>query len=190
MAHASTNITPQKWLGSFPQFYPWVAVFAALDIAFTSVILAFGGAEVNAVADRALQAFGLAGLVAVKVISLAVAIACCEMLASRRPQAAKALAVLAVLVNIFPVLVGGSQLARVAWFVDDPRVWEQLVTGMGLPHHHEQWSESIALEEKVIRLRHARIRELARSRADTTSVDAPGSAARLGPGVVATVAVD
>ncbi len=104
MEHDTNAPNPQP-------LYPWILLVGLLDVFLTARILDMGGFEVNAIADRVLQAGGVPGLLVLKLASFLVVVAICEYIASRGDRRAVRLAEAGIALNALPVGVGAAQLA-------------------------------------------------------------------------------
>jgi hypothetical protein len=108
---------PRRCEATFPNHYAWLLLFSSLDIMLTHTILgrfgAFGGRELNSIADWVIINFGLWGAIGLKLASVAVAIGIIEYIAPRRPALGKRLATLVVAISILPV---AWELLLLAWF--------------------------------------------------------------------------
>jgi len=96
----------------YPKTYAAFLLVAAMDVICTWVVLSLGGREVNAVANMFLQRWDVHGLLALKFGVCVMVLVMCEFIGRRRPQAAVRLAMAAIVLNIFPVVVGTSQVVR------------------------------------------------------------------------------
>ena len=94
----------------YPTAYRWAIIAAALDVICTWVILSSGGAELNAIANRVIQLGGLPAMVTFKFAIIALVITICEVIGRRQQLAGRRLAITAVALNSFPVVVGAGQL--------------------------------------------------------------------------------
>ena len=94
----------------YPAAYTWLVLVASLDLMLTWVILHEGGAEVNRLADRIIDLYGLWGLSAFKFGIVAFVICLCELIGRHRPGSGRFLAVAAVLLNCVPVTVASFLL--------------------------------------------------------------------------------
>lgn len=99
----------------FPVEYLALVAVSALDILFTTLILALGGREVNPIADWILTVAGLPGIVLFKFAAVALVVCICEYIARPRPVTARRLARLAVAISAVPVVLALVQLF--AYFV-------------------------------------------------------------------------
>ncbi len=70
-----------------------------------------GAIEVNGVAAAAINAFGFPGLIALKMLTVLIVIAVCEVLAERRRASGLRLAEWAVAISALPVMLTLAQLA-------------------------------------------------------------------------------
>lgn len=128
--HASA---PRRGASAPPRVAPratlrhWLFLAAALDIAVTTVILHLGGTEVNRVAAWALAHLGELGLVLVKVVSLAVVLAACHLIARHSQPLARHILRGAIAVTCVPVVYGLGQLALLIYAERDQRVWDAII---------------------------------------------------------------
>lgn len=95
----------------YPVAYRWAIFAASLDIICTWFILALGGAELNGVARRVIEAGGLPAMVAFKFAIVAAVFIICEFIGRRKHDTGRRLAAAAVALNCFPAVVGASQLS-------------------------------------------------------------------------------
>ncbi|MHC5113995.1 MAG: DUF5658 family protein [Planctomycetota bacterium] len=97
-----------QWLLATPMLYPnayvWFVFVSALDIMLTWAILAAGGAEVNPIAARVINAWGLPGAIAFKFSLTIFVILVCEVSGRYRPRTGRNLAYLAVGISSVPVV--------------------------------------------------------------------------------------
>lgn len=100
----------------FPIAYTWLVLAASLDIIMTYLMLNLGAIEVNIVADHAIRAAGLWGLIALKFTVIAGVLWICEYVGRRRRSAARSLVSAGVALNFLPVVFSFAQLAV---FFDD-----------------------------------------------------------------------
>lgn len=100
----------------FPVGYSWLVLAGSLDVIMTYLMLNLGATEVNAIADRAIRAGGLWGLIALKFVAIAVVLGICEYVGRRRLRAARSLVGAGVALNFMPVALSMAQLA---YFFDD-----------------------------------------------------------------------
>ncbi len=100
----------------FPTAYTWLVLAGSLDIIMTYVMLSLGAIEVNALADRALAAAGLWGLIALKFAVIAGVLWVCEFVGRRRLGTARSLVRVGVAMNFLPVVFSFAQLVV---FFDD-----------------------------------------------------------------------
>ena len=87
----------------YPNSYTWFVFFSALDIMLTWAILRRGGHEVNPLADRVIESWGLAGAILFKFSLTILVVIVCEVVGRQKPKTGKALAVTAMLVSAVPV---------------------------------------------------------------------------------------
>jgi hypothetical protein len=89
----------------YPNTYLWLVLASSLDIMLTWVVLHLGGYEANGLAAVALANHGLPGLVAFKFAFVTLVIVICETVGRRHPSAGRKLAVAAVAITCFPVVL-------------------------------------------------------------------------------------
>ncbi|MGH7243730.1 MAG: DUF5658 family protein [Phycisphaerales bacterium] len=94
----------------YPKTYAAFLVVAAMDVICTWIVLALGGREINAFANMFLQRWDVHGLLALKFSVCVMVLLTCEFVGRRRPETAVRLAIAALVLNIFPVVVGAIQL--------------------------------------------------------------------------------
>lgn len=94
----------------YPDTYVWFILFASMDVMLTWIILHEGGSELNAIADWIIWHFDLYGVVAYKFLLVVVVVAICEYIGRRNPVRGRKLAQWAVMISLFPVVVGATQL--------------------------------------------------------------------------------
>jgi len=115
---------PLLWLpGRYTRFYEWYAILAFLDIVLTWSVLRLGGAEANWIAQAAVQAWGVWGLIWIKAITVVAVVMIAEYVGRRRPGLGWGLAALAVALNLLPVVIGGSHLATLSSHASLPEYW-------------------------------------------------------------------
>ncbi len=93
--------------------YPYVLLFALMDVYLTSRILAIGGVEVNGFANHILALAGVLGLLTLKLTSVLIVFLACDYIASRGDRRAIRLAQTGIALNVFPAAIGAAQLAIV-----------------------------------------------------------------------------
>lgn len=117
---------PVGWLkrhALYPNLYAWYVLASSLDIMLTHMILSrFGGWEVNILADKLLQKYGLWGLIGLKYATVLVVVAVCEIIGRHSQGTGRRLAITAIAISSMPVGIGLLQVA--IWF--DPSL---------VPHH-------------------------------------------------------
>lgn len=79
---------------------------------FTSMILHADGSELNSIADWVIRNYNLQGMVAYKFVLVAFVVIICEVVGRVTPETGRKLARWAVMLNAFPVIVGGIHLMR------------------------------------------------------------------------------
>lgn len=102
----------------YPTRYAWYIIASSLDIMLTDVVLRyFGAVEANTVANRALELFGLWGLVGLKFATVVLVICVCEFVGRRRPKTGRRLAEWAIAISAIPVVISLFQifLVNIGW---------------------------------------------------------------------------
>jgi hypothetical protein len=98
----------------FPNGYVWFVFVSSLDVMLTWVILHFGGAEQNALAERIIYRYGLPGLVVFKFAIVVFVIGLCETIGHKHRESARKLLSLGIIITCFPVaLAFGLMLIHV-----------------------------------------------------------------------------
>jgi len=87
----------------FPNAYTWFVFFSALDIMLTWAILQRGGREVNPIADRVIDMWGLPGAILFKFGLTILVVIACEVTARKKPRMGFGLAIIAMCVSAVPV---------------------------------------------------------------------------------------
>lgn len=101
----------------YPRVYPWLLLLAAMDVMLTWLILELGGSELNAIADRVIQAAGLPGMLALKFSTILVVVGICEVVGRRSERAGLGLAGTATAITSVPVVFSMFLIAEFAWVV-------------------------------------------------------------------------
>jgi hypothetical protein len=94
----------------YPQPYLWYLFLSAMDVVFTTLILAAGGRELNMVAEWVLHRYGIRGMILLKFLMLTVVVLVCEFVGRHNHATGLKLSRWAVAASAFPVLVGASCL--------------------------------------------------------------------------------
>lgn len=95
-----------KVAAAYPGPYTWYVLVSALDLMLTNFALNhLGGMEVNGVARRVIEAAGFPGLIALKVSTMVVVIAVCEVLARKHPAVGRRVSEWAVAISAVPVML-------------------------------------------------------------------------------------
>jgi hypothetical protein len=94
----------------YPTHYVWLVFASALDIMFTWIVLHFGGWEVNGVAQRVLERYGLPGIVLFKFAMVTLVIVLCESIGRINNPAGRRLATAAIILTFLPVTLAALQL--------------------------------------------------------------------------------
>ena len=104
------------WLSNPPMRYPtaysWFVLVSAMDIMLTWVILHFGGTEVNPIAARVIDYWGLAGAIGFKFALMLFVIIVCEIVGRSRDPLGRRLALLSVVISSMPVIWSLTLLIR------------------------------------------------------------------------------
>lgn len=97
----------------FPRAYGFYIALAAMDVLFTTLILAKGGVELNKLAAWVFQTHGVPGASAYKFGTVMVVLVACELAGRYRSGSmGRTLAHAAVIISLIPVAIGGVELAR------------------------------------------------------------------------------
>lgn len=99
----------------YPHVYVWYVFLASLDIMLTWIILHLEGVELNFVADRVIERWGLPGLTAFKFGLVMLVVCICEIVGRRRDRTGRKLAEWAVAVTTIPVVLSFVQLLIAAF---------------------------------------------------------------------------
>src|SRR5262245_29291971 len=96
----------------YPNTYVWLVFLASLDVMMTWIILspAFGGYEVNKLANWVIRAGGLKATIVYKFGLIVLVVVICELIGRRRPKTGARLAAWCVAIQCVPVLVAFVQL--------------------------------------------------------------------------------
>lgn len=94
----------------YPNEYVWFVFVSAMDIFMTTIVLHFGGREVNPIAQFVLTNFGLRGLAAFKFVLVLIVIAACQIVGGKRYRTGKVLVRGAVIVTAIPMILAFVQL--------------------------------------------------------------------------------
>jgi hypothetical protein len=98
----------------YPNHYAWYILAASLDIMLTYLIVwGLGGREVNAIAQKFIDALGHWGLILLKFSTVILVIAICEFVGRRRHTLGRLLAIAAVCITALPI--GAAILQFLAW---------------------------------------------------------------------------
>lgn len=99
----------------YPNHYVWFVFLSAMDVMMTWVVLAFGGREVNGVADAVISRYGLPGMVAYKFVLVVLVVGIAEAVGPRNPRAGRFVARAGVVVTCVPLVAAFAQLLRHVW---------------------------------------------------------------------------
>lgn len=97
--------------------YVWYVLLASLDIMLTTVIMAADGHELNSVADRVIQRWGLPGLVVFKFAFVLLVIFICEIVGRRNDKTGRRLAEWSVAITAIPVVISIVQLLVLVYHI-------------------------------------------------------------------------
>ncbi len=92
--------------------YRWYLLLASADVLLTWFILLNGGREANALAAWVIHQTGMPGATFFKFATVAFVLIACEVAARQSVKAGRLIASLAVGVNVLPVVVGVTLIAR------------------------------------------------------------------------------
>lgn len=95
----------------YAPFYPWYILFAALDVMMTWVVLAFGGAEANAIANWVIRYGGLPGMIIFKFAGVVLVILIAEYVGRQHLRLGRRLCIFAIAMSVFPVCVAFADLS-------------------------------------------------------------------------------
>jgi hypothetical protein len=91
----------------YPNHYAWFVLFSALDILLTHTILArfgaYGGRELNSIADWVIKQFGLWGAIGLKFATVIFVVLICEVVGRKSAASGRRLAWAVVGLSILPV---------------------------------------------------------------------------------------
>ncbi len=87
----------------YPNHYVWFVFLSAMDVFMTFIVLQFGGAEANKLADWILQRFGLGGMTLFKFAMVTFVICLCEIIGRLRYSSGRLLIWAGIIVTCFPV---------------------------------------------------------------------------------------
>jgi DMSO/TMAO reductase YedYZ heme-binding membrane subunit len=96
----------------YPTHYVWLVFASALDIMFTWIVLHYGGWEINGLASRVLEHYGLTGIVGFKFALVTLVIVLCETIGRVNHPAGRRLAIFAIIMTFVPVTMAVVQLLR------------------------------------------------------------------------------
>ena len=95
----------------FPNGYVWFVFISALDIMLTWIVLHLGGREANQLANAILYRYGLPGLVVFKFALVILVVLICEWVGRRRPESARLLLSVGIMVTCLPVVLAMMLIA-------------------------------------------------------------------------------
>ena len=87
----------------YPNAYVWLLLLSSMDIMLTWVILLFGGSEVNPIARKVIDHFGLSGMIIYKFALIVFFIGICEVVGTLRDSTGWLLSRLSVMIACIPV---------------------------------------------------------------------------------------
>lgn len=96
----------------YPNAYAWLLLLSAMDIMLTWTIFYFGGHEVNPIAKKVIDIWGLNGMIIYKFLLIMIFIGICEIVATLREPTGKMLSRISVMIAAFPVIWSLTLLAR------------------------------------------------------------------------------
>ena len=88
----------------YPNAYVWLVFVSAMDVIMTRIVLAYGGSEVNPVAELVIRGGGLWGLIVFKFAIIAGVIILCEIIGRHKYRTGKRLSIFGVIVSAIPSL--------------------------------------------------------------------------------------
>ena len=94
----------------YPNVYVWYVLLASLDVMLTCAVLWAGGRELNTLADRVIDRWGLPGLVTFKFLLVLFVVGICEVVGRRNDRTGRRLAEWAVAITAIPVVLSLLQL--------------------------------------------------------------------------------
>ncbi|MBI1368061.1 MAG: hypothetical protein GC162_05345 [Planctomycetes bacterium] len=94
----------------YPDLYTWFVFLSALDVMCTWIVLKFGGAEVNFLAQWIIHLGGLWGMIAFKFLVVTLVLFACEYVGRRNAASGRRVATWAVALNALPVILALSML--------------------------------------------------------------------------------
>jgi len=98
----------------YPNHYAWYILASSLDIMMTYLIIwGLGGREVNAIAQKFIDALGHWGLILLKFSTVLLVIAICEFVGRRKFAWGRRLAITAICTSALPV--GAAIVQFLAW---------------------------------------------------------------------------
>ncbi|MEL7474119.1 MAG: DUF5658 family protein [Planctomycetota bacterium] len=90
----------------YPDQYAWLVLVGMLDVMLTSFLLThLGGVEVNPIAQWCIEHLDRWGLIALKVVTIAVFVVICEAVGARRHETGRRLAEWAIALSAAPVAI-------------------------------------------------------------------------------------
>lgn len=90
--------------------YCWLVLLGTLDVILTTIVLHFGGAEINPIAAAMVRLAGHWGLIALKFPMVIVVVVICEFIAARRESLSNRLASWGVGISTVPLVLAAVQL--------------------------------------------------------------------------------
>ena len=96
----------------YPNTYAWLLLLSSMDIMLTWTILLFGGSEVNPLARKIIDLYGLPGMIIYKFVLIVFFITICEIVGTLRDSTGWLLSKLSVIIACVPVVWAMYLLAR------------------------------------------------------------------------------
>lgn len=96
-----TNLLTRQML--YPNTYVWLLLLSSMDVMLTWVILLFGGSEVNPIARKVIDLYGLTGMIIYKFVLIVFFISICEVVGTLRHSTGWLLSKFSVMVASIPV---------------------------------------------------------------------------------------
>ena len=87
----------------YPNTYVWLLLLSSMDIMLTWVILLFGGSEVNPIARKIIDLYGLSGMIIYKFALIVFFISICEIVGTLRDSTGWLLSKFSVMIACIPV---------------------------------------------------------------------------------------
>jgi len=99
----------------YPNESVWFVFVSVMDVFMTTIVLHFGGREMNLIAKAVLDNFGVRGMALFKFILVLIVLASCQIVGGTRYRTGKVLVRAAVIVTAMPMILAFAQLLM--WYV-------------------------------------------------------------------------